>query len=203
MDHETIISRAESYAKDKMKNYDPGHDWWHIQRVRKTAALINSVEKSADFFMLDLAAILHDVADSKFNTGEAYSGIETFLAEAGLSGISPRIIEAIRNVSFSNQNRSGNLSDPLYMILQDADRLDAIGAIGIARAFSYGSSKNNPIYLPPDEHGKMEPSTIRHFYDKLLILKDLMNTDTAKKIAEERNDFLMTFLKQFYREWSV
>lgn len=202
MDQKTIIPAAVEFAKGKMKHYDPGHDWWHVQRVRKLAAHINSVERSADPFILDLAAILHDVADLKFNHPEAYREIGNFLEECGLAETGSRIIGAIRNVAFSNRKPKGDLNDPLLHILQDADRLDAIGAIGIARAFSYGSSINNPIYLPPDENGVMAPSTIRHFHDKLLRLKDLMNTETAKTIAMERHSFLETFLGQFAGEWN-
>lgn len=203
MDHIPIIALAEAYAKDKMKLYDPGHDWWHVLRVRKLSISINMIENIADPLILDLAAILHDVADSKFNNSEAYAELENFLESTGVPGLNDRLPGIIKNVSFSNKNKSGNLSDPVLMVLQDADRLDAIGAIGIARAFSYGSSRNNPIYLPPDEHGAMEPSTVRHFYDKLLRIKDLMNTDTGRKMAGERHKFLDTYLEQFYREWNV
>lgn len=204
MEKDMIIRKAEDFAKENMKNYDPGHDWWHIKRVRHIAESINSSEGSADPFILDLSAILHDVADSKFSrTDDKYSEIEKFLSSIGSDELKLTVLNAIRNISFSNKNPSGDLKDPVFLILQDADRLDAIGAIGIARAFSYGSSVNNPIHLPPDENGYLAPSTIRHFYDKLLKLKDLMNTECGKKMAEERHNFLNSFLEQFYKEWDI
>lgn len=204
MDRDYIISQAEILAKEKMKDYDPGHDWWHILRVRKIANIINDEEKTADPFLLDVSAILHDAADSKFSNSGKYSDLDKFLQNKGVPcDTSLRIISAIKNISFSNKNPSGDLKDPLFLILQDADRLDAIGATGIARAFSYGSSIKNPIYVPPDKNGIIATSTIRHFYDKLLKLKDLMNTSTGKRLAEDRHEFLEKFLQQFYSEWKI
>lgn len=206
MNKEEITKNAEAFAKERMKNYDSGHDWFHIERVRRTAAYINSLEQIADPFLLDLAAILHDAADLKFLKTEpekAYESITELLNENGLADSCKRLIEAIRNVSFSNKKRSGDLNDPVLHVLQDADRLDAIGAIGVARAFNYGGFRNNAIYIPLDFKGISQPSTIGHFYDKLLKLKDLMNTPTGKKMAEERHAFLESFLQQFYSEWET
>jgi uncharacterized protein len=173
-----------------------------MERVRKLGKFINSVEQIADPFILELASILHDAADSKFNGGNRrrYADMEDFLDKAGLKDSKHRIIEVINNVSFSNKKPSGNLNDPVLLVLQDADRLDAIGAIGIARAFNYGGFRNNPIYEPKGPEGS-RPSTIGHFYEKLLKLKDLMNTSTARRLAEERQLILVRFLEQFYKEW--
>jgi uncharacterized protein len=120
-----------------------------------------------------------------------------------LSSEKDHILNAIKNVSFSNKNPSGELRDPVLLVLQDADRLDAIGAVGIARAFSYGGFRNNPVYIPLDDTGKLPPSTISHFYDKLLKLKDLMNTSAGSKLAEERHRFLEIFLERFYGELEI
>jgi uncharacterized protein len=201
MNSEDIIRKAEEFARIAMKDYDGGHDWQHIERVRKLAGHINGVEKIADPFILDVAAILHDCADSKFNSIQnAYDGIKDFLDSVELSLEKDHILNAIKNVSFSNKNPSGELRDPVLLVLQDADRLDAIGAVGVARAFSYGGFRNNPVYIPPDETGKLPPSTISHFYEKLLKLKDLMNTSGGRQLAEERHRFLEIFLERFYRE---
>jgi len=203
MNREEIIKSAEEFAKKHMECYDSGHDWYHIERVRKLALYINEQEKLADPFTLELTVLLHDVADSKFNnTGneDGYKIIADFIHSIGLDGINDQVINSIKNVSFSNRKAFGNADDPLLMVLQDADRLDAIGAIGIARAFNYGGFRNNPIYIPAEETGSCISSTINHFYEKLLKLRDLMNTSTGKRLAEERHRFLEKFLDQFFKE---
>jgi uncharacterized protein len=185
-----------------MKGYDSGHDWWHIERVRKLSLFINEQEALADPFTLDIAALLHDSVDSKFVSDDPENGyrlVSEFMNESGLAEIREKIIEVIRNISFSNKNPSGNLTDPVLLIIQDADRLDAIGAIGVARAFNYGGFRNNTLYNPDMEQSNS--STINHFYEKLLVLKYRMNTLTAKRLAIERHEFLELFLKQFYKEW--
>jgi uncharacterized protein len=202
MTREEIISMTEEFVKNNQKGYDSGHDWWHIERVRQVAKFINEQEALADPFILEIAVLLHDSADSKFAGDDIESGyalIGEFMDSAGLMEIKDRVIEVIRNVSFSKKNPSGNLTDPVLLILMDADRLDAIGAIGVARAFNYGGFRNNVIYDPDVEH--RTPSTISHFYEKLLVLKYRMNTLTAKRLALERHEFLEIFLKQFYKEW--
>ena len=202
MNRDEIIRLTEEFVKQNLKSYDSGHDWWHIERVRKLALFINKQEAIADPFTLEIAALLHDSVDSKFagdDFEQGYVIIGEFLDETGLTKIKEQVIGVIRNVSFSNKNPSGNLTDPVLLIIQDADRLDAIGAIGVARAFNYGGFRNNVIYDPEVEH--RTPSTISHFYEKLLVLKYRMNTLTAKRLAAERHDFLETFLKQFYKEW--
>jgi uncharacterized protein len=198
------ISATEEFVKQKISEYDSGHDWWHIERVRKLAKYINERELLAEPFTLDIAVLLHDTVDSKFNARDSDSGykiIEIFLDDAGLTEIKDQVVEAIKNVSFSNKNPSGNLKDPVFLIMQDADRLDAIGAIGIARAFNYGGFRNNAIYIPDEDPIGKSKSTIGHFYDKLLRLKGMMNTPTGKKLAEERHAYLEQFLEQFYAEW--
>jgi uncharacterized protein len=202
MNREEIIKLTEEFVKQNLKGYDSGHDWWHIERVRTIAKFINEQEAIADPFTLEIAVLLHDSADAKFagdDIEKGYALIGEFMDNAGLKEIKVQVLEVIRNVSFSKKNPSGNLSDPVLLILQDADRLDAIGAIGVARAFNYGGFRNNVIYDPDVEH--RTPSTISHFYEKLLVLKYRMNTLTAKRLAVERHEFLEVFLKQFYKEW--
>jgi uncharacterized protein len=201
MTREESITRTEEFVKQNLKGYDSGHDWWHIERVRRLAKFINGQESMADQFILDIAALLHDSADSKFaeKVEDGYASIAKLLNDAGLKEIKDQLIEVIRNVSFSSKNSYGDLTDPVLLILQDADRLDAIGAIGVARAFNYGGFRNNVIYDPEVEH--RTPSTISHFYEKLLLLKYRMNTLTGKRLAVEKHKFLEIFLKQFYKEW--
>ncbi len=204
MDRIRQISATEDFVKQRISGYDSGHDWWHIERVRKLARYINEKEILVDPFTLDIAVLLHDTADSKFNKDNQENGyriLEEFMQSAGLDMLRDQVINAIKNVSFSNKKSHGDKSDPLLMVLQDADRLDAIGAIGIARAFNYGGFRNNPIYVPADLAGTHTPSTIGHFYDKLLKLKELMNTTTGKRLAEERHVILEKFLAEFFSEW--
>jgi uncharacterized protein len=199
-----IIELTENFAQGKMKDYDGGHDWWHVERVRNLARYINSREKMADPFMLDMAAILHDVADSKFiSDNDRYQEISDFLSAIGMEAVKEELLSIIKNVSFSNKNPSGDLLNPILLILQDADKLDAIGAIGIARAFNYGGFRNNPIYIPEEPNGGQGRSTIGHFYDKLLKLSGMMNTETARLMAGERHEVLLEFLNQFYHEWNT
>lgn len=200
MASDKLIELTESFVKENLKDYDSGHDWWHIERVRKLSAFINKEESLADPFVVDIIALLHDTADSKFKGAkidDGYQIISEFLKKNGMTGIHDRVIEVIKNISFSSRHKSEGSNDPLLWVIQDADRLDAIGAIGIARAFNYGGFRNNKIYDP--EAGTS--STISHFYEKLLLLKDMLNTPTGKKLATERHEFLETFLKQFYKEW--
>jgi uncharacterized protein len=205
MNREKKISLTEDFVKQRISEYDSGHDWWHIDRVRRLARYINEKELlPADPFILDIAVLLHDTVDSKFQihgSGDGYEIIENFMDKAGLSEIRDQVVEAIKNVSFSNKNPKGNLSDPLFQIMQDSDRIDAIGAIGIARAFNYGGFRNNPIYIPDENPVGLSKSTVGHFYDKLLKIKGLMNTKTGKELAEERHRYLEQYLEVFYREW--
>jgi uncharacterized protein len=208
MNRNDQILKTEEFVKANLKGYDSGHDWWHIERVRKMAAIINEMETLADPFIVDITALLHDTADSKFAGGKEVNGyalIADFMEMNGMTEFKDRVIDVIKNVSFSSKNKTVNADDPLLHVIQDADRLDAIGAIGVARAFNYGGFRNNKIYDPAvtDTSGNVgTSSTISHFYEKLLLLKSRMNTRTAKRLADERHEFLETFLKQFYKEWN-
>jgi uncharacterized protein len=198
------IKATEEFVKLKMEGIESGHDWWHVNRERTIARYINERELIADPFCLEIAALLHDVADSKFmdgNEAESYSSIREFMNLSGMEEICDHVLEVISDVSFSNKEPVGDPADNVLLVLQDADRLDAIGAIGIARAFNYGGFRNRPIYLDDDPEACQRHSTIAHFYDKLLKLKDRMNTHTARVIAEERHIFTENFLQQFYIDW--
>lgn len=202
MNKEEVLKRTEEFVRQKIKGYDSGHDWWHIERVRNIAKFINEQEAIADQFTVEIAALLHDYVDSKFagaNIENGFAELSEFMDKNGMTKIKEQVVDVLRNVSFSNKNPSGNLTDPVLLIIQDADRLDAIGAIGIARAFNYGGFRNNIIYNPDIEI--KSSSTISHFYEKLLLLKNRMNTLTAKNLAIEKHEFLEIFLKQFYKEW--
>jgi uncharacterized protein len=207
------IKLTEEFVRQNLEGYDSGHDWWHIERVRKLALFINEMEQLADPFKVEITALLHDTADSKFsgeNSEAGYASISDFMKNTGMSEIRDEVLNVLKNISFSNKNKTGDFKDPLLLVVQDADRLDAIGAIGIARAFNYGGFRNNRIYNPDVINTEASlngyihagtSSTISHFYDKLLLLKYRMNTLTAKRLAEDRHDFLEVFLKQFYKEW--
>ncbi len=215
------IEMSETLVREITQGYDSGHDWWHIQRVRKLASYINEIEKLADPFTVEITSLLHDTVDSKFSGEDSEQGyllIKNFLDENRMSEISEQVLYVMKNISFSVNTQpqpqpladSYKTNDPLLHVVQDADRLDAIGAIGIARAFNYGGFRNNKIYYPdiikPELtlNGSRQTgtsSTISHFYEKLLLLKYRMNTLTAKRLAVERHEFLEVFLKQFYKEW--
>lgn len=204
MNRNDQIKATEEFVRQKMSGIESGHDWWHVNRVRKMAQYINVRENIADPFCLEIAALLHDVADSKFVNGNdeaALNSIHEFLNQTDMEGIRDHVLEVISNVSFSKTETAHDPSDPVLLILQDADRLDAIGAIGIARAFNYGGFRNRAIYLDDDPVPCQRHSTIAHFYDKLLKIKDMMNTPTAIAIAQERHIFMEEFLLQFYRDW--
>jgi uncharacterized protein len=213
MNRTNQILLTEGFVKKNLKGYDSGHDWWHIERVRGIAKYINSIENLADPFIVEITALLHDTADSKFANGNSEQGylmIGDFMERSGMTDMIQRVLDVIKRVSFSSKKNSDSQDDPLLWVIQDADRLDAIGAIGIARAFNYGGFRNNKIYNPSFNRSKEvldnnslkeTESTIGHFYEKLLLLKDMMNTQTGKKLAIERHKFLEIFLKQFYKEW--
>lgn len=196
MNQKEILKSAQTLIKNQFSGETTGHDYYHIERVVKVAGRI-AKEENADLFLVELAAWLHDLGDYKLNDGidKSEELISEFLIELNLpQEIISKTIEIVSQVSFSKGNSPATVE---AKIVQDADRLDAIGAIGIARCFAYGGSKHREIYNPenPDE------TSIQHFYDKLLKLKDLMNTETAKKIAEQRHQFLEEFLERFYKEW--
>lgn len=214
MDKEEIISVVKDYVENKCYNDSTGHDWWHIQRVYKNAMLINKKEK-ANEFIITIIALMHDLYDHKFYNRNIEEKLEETLKELEIyEYISKNDIENII-YSCTNLGFSANMDEQKELsiegkIVQDADRLDAIGAIGIARTFAYGGKSGKAIYNPnnnelvnEEEYKKKGSKTsISHFYDKLLKIKDLMNTDTAKIIAQERHQYLENFLQEFIDEWN-
>lgn len=209
-----IIQKTATFVQETLQNAESGHDWWHVLRVWNNAKLIAQTEK-VDLLIVELAALLHDIADSKFHNGDEEIGPKTageFLKSIEVEAvIIEHVQQIIRNMSFKSSFEQVKFSSPEMKVVQDADRLDAIGAIGIARAFTYGGFKNREIYNPeikPDFNLTKEvyknatAPTINHFYEKLLLLKDQMNTKTAREIAEQRHQFMETYLQQFYAEWN-
>ena len=206
--HNTIL-----FVKEKLQDAEGGHDWFHVERVYNNALLIAD-EEICDLEVVKLATLLHDIADSKFHNGDESIGpkiareflVSQSVAEEKIN----HIVDIIENMSFKGGNFEKQFHSKELEIVQDADRLDAIGAIGIARTFNYGGFKNRPLYNPniqpnlnmsKEEYKNSESPTLNHFYEKLLLLKDKMNTETGKKIAQKRHDFMVTFLSQFYAEW--
>ncbi len=211
-DNETITDTI-NYVKTTLQNAEGGHDWWHIERVWNNANAIAKTE-NVDLFVVSLAALLHDIADAKFNDGDEEIGpvkASNFLRSLKVrEEVVEHIENIIRNISYKGGNFAPNFHSLELSVVQDADRLDALGAIGIARAFNYGGFKNREIYNPgikPDlkmtkeAYKNSQAPTINHFYEKLLLLKDKMNTTTGSKMAEQRHAFMQTYLHQFYLEW--
>ncbi len=212
MTHEEIIHQTADFIRKEFSDDSSGHDWWHIYRVWKNSLAICEIEQ-ADAFIVQLAALLHDLDDWKFNA----SGDETpHRARAWLdshqvdSSVAESVCHIITHISYKGAGVENKMDSLEGFIVQDADRLDAIGAIGIGRAFAYGGYKDRPMYdpdSPPQMHASFEEyknsksATINHFYEKLLLLKDRMNTQTAKRIAEERHQVMQKFLDQFMLEW--
>jgi uncharacterized protein len=212
MKAEKIINATIFFVKKELEHAEGGHDWWHIERVWKNAKLI-AANENVDLFVVELASLLHDIADSKFHNGDENIGPEKAKYFLESLSVEKTIIEhvenIVRNISFKGGNFSNDFYSPELAVVQDADRLDALGAIGIARAFNYGGFKNRELYNPAIEpnlqmnketYKKSEGPTINHFYEKLLLLKDKMNTTTGKKLATERHAFMELFLEQFYLE---
>jgi uncharacterized protein len=209
-----IIEATKTFVKTTLKDAEGGHDWFHTERVYNNALLISKGE-TVDELAVALGALLHDIADSKFNNGDDTIGPKIageFLMKQNVSTkVINHVIKIIENVSFSsNIDNASEFKSKELEVIQDADRLDALGAIGIARTFNYGGFKNRALYNPDikpnlnltkDEYKKSTAPTINHFYEKLLLLKDKMNTKTGRKIAEERHNYMVDFLKQFYAEW--
>ncbi len=212
MNQKLILKRVEQFVKNKMAGEGTGHDFYHIERVRKLALIIAKKEK-ANIFIVELGALLHDIADWKFNADPlAGSKISTDLLKSlGVDNeIILQICHIIENISYKGGAVSSKMKTIEGKIVQDADRLDALGAIGIARAFAYGGYKKREIYNPkikPVKHKTFESyrnskgTSINHFYEKLLLIKDLMNTNSARKIAQKRHKFIEGFLKEFFAEW--
>lgn len=213
MDNSDIVHKTILFVQEKLENAEGGHDWFHIERVYKNALLIAENEV-CDVNVVKLGALLHDIADSKFHDGDEAIGpkiAREFLESENADEVTiQHVINIIENLSFKGGNSEKTFSSVELDIVQDSDRLDAMGAIGIARTFNYGGFKNRPLYNPniapnlhmsKEEYKNSEAPTINHFYEKLLLLRDKMNTETGKKIAQERHQFMTTFLSQFYAEW--
>lgn len=210
-----LIHKTINLVKENLEGTESGHDWFHIERVWKLSLKIQEKE-GGDKLIIELAALLHDIADPKFHNGDetlASKIVRNFLTEQNLDpSVMEKVIFIIENMSFKNRNDAPENLPLELKIVQDADRLDAIGAIGIARTFNFGGYKNNLMYHPDikpklnqtkEEYKKSNGTTINHFYEKLLLLKDLLNTDTAKNIANHRHQFMLQFLEEFYNEWNV
>lgn len=215
MNREAILKKTKEFVKQSFKGAEGGHDWFHTKRVLANSVYI-AREENANLFVVQLAALLHDIADSKFHDGDETLGPKVaseFLKEQKVDQVSrEHIVKIIESVSFKNSlsplEKTFNSIE--MQIVQDADRLDAIGAIGIARAFNYGGFKNRELYNPKvtpnrnmskEEYKKSAAPTINHFYEKLLLLKEKMNTPTGKKLAEKRHEFMLSYLDQFFQEW--
>jgi uncharacterized protein len=208
------VLQTVQFVKQTLHGAEAGHDWWHIQRVLNNAKLILETEE-ADQFVVELSVLLHDIADSKFNDGDEELGPQQagdFLRSINVDeAVIAHVQQIIRNMSFRSGLGTLNFHSKELEIVQDADRLDAIGAIGIARTFTYGGFKNREIYnpeIPPalnmtkEEYKNNAAPSINHFYEKLLLLKDKMNTGAGRKIAEQRHQFMELYLEQFKNEWN-
>lgn len=210
---EEVIEKTREFIKGKFDGEGSGHDWWHVYRVWKNAFAIGKEEK-ANMYVVQLGALLHDIADYKFHKGDFTAGPKAareYLESIDVDGETiNHVCDIVENISFKGAGAEKPMRTLEGKVVRDADRLDAIGAIGIARCFVYGGHKGTPIHLPDvkpqlhqtaDEYVKRQNSQINHFYEKLLLLKDLMLTDAGRKIAEERHKFMETYLQQFHKEW--
>ncbi len=214
MSHSPLIDKTILFVKKQLENAEGGHDWFHMERVYKNAILI-AKEENCDKTVVELGALLHDIADSKFHDGDETVGprvAREFLESQNVDEKTiQHVINIIENISFKGGNFEKKFNSIELDIVQDADRLDALGAIGIARTFNYGGFKNRTLYNPDiqpnlnmnkEEYKNSDSPTLNHFYEKLLLLKDKMNTETGKKIALERHHYMENFLSQFYAEWN-
>ena len=210
-----LILATKTFVQQELANAEGGHDWFHIERVYKNALLI-AEEEDVNLEIIALGALLHDIADAKFHQGDETVGpkkAQQFLQQQNVeSATIEHVIKIIENISFKGGNFQQQFHSKELAIVQDADRLDALGAIGIARTFNYGGFKNRKLYDPAiapklnmtkEEYKKGDNPTINHFYEKLLLLKDRMNTQKGKQIAQERHLFMEKFLEQFYAEWDA
>ncbi|WP_329806986.1 HD domain-containing protein [Flavobacterium facile] len=210
----SVIENTINFVKKQLENAESGHNWFHMERVYNNALLI-AKEETCNLEVVQLAALLHDIADSKFHDGDETVGpkvAKEFLTSENVSEETiNHVVKIIENISFKGGNFEKKFTSKELEIVQDADRLDAIGAVGIARTFNYGGFKNREIYNPEiepnlkmskEEYKNSTAPTINHFYEKLLLLKDKMNTESGKKIAQQRHTFMETFLEQFYNEWN-
>lgn len=210
-----IVEKTIAFVKEQFEGAEGGHDWFHTQRVFNNTLRIARDEK-VDLLVVSLAALLHDIADAKFHKGDETVGparAEAFLKTLPVPGrVRQHVVDIIRHISFKNslEGPPSFESDELFVV-RDADRLDAIGAIGIARAFNYGGFRNRPLHdpdIPPrtgltkEAYKKSDGPTLNHFYEKLLLLKDRMHTQTGKELARERHAFMLQYLEHFYAEWN-
>ncbi len=214
MDNEILINKTVSFVKAQLQSAEGGHDWWHILRVWNNAKAIAAAE-GGNLQVIELAALLHDIADSKFHQGDESLGPKVaceFLSSLGLNEKRiNQVVFIIAHMSFKGGQEQPENKSLEFQIVQDADRLDAMGAIGIARTFNYGGFKNRELYnpeVPPNLNQSKEAytnskaPTINRFYEKLLLLKDLMNTQTGKQMALQRHQFMELYLNQFFAEWN-
>ncbi len=214
MNKEKVIKETTKYVQARLQKNGGSHDWWHVERVLKNSLAIASKEKNADIFVVKLGALLHDVADFKFNDGDETLGgkvAQEWLKQSGVDEQTiSQVIHIVDNVSFKGLGVDSKMTSLEGKIVQDGDRLDAMGAIGIGRTFAYGGHVGRLLYDPHgkakkhknfEEYKKESDSTVHHFYEKTLHLKDLMNTKTGKKLAQARHKFLLGYLKEFYAEW--
>lgn len=212
----TFVLKTITFVKESLKGTETGHDWFHTERVWKLSKLIAKTEK-CNILVVELSALLHDIADPKFHNGNENLALKIssdFLQEIQVDKKTiQQVLFIIKYISFKNKSEilKENFTKELE-IVQDADRLDAIGAIGIARTFNFGGFKNNLIYHPDikpnlsqskEKYMKSNGTTINHFYEKLLLLKDMMNTQKGRELAQERHQFMLLFLEQFYKDWNI
>ena len=213
MNQETVIQKTVNFVKEVLAGAEGSHDWWHIYRVWKLSKHI-AKDENVDLFVVELGALLHDIADSKFHEGDEEIGPRKAREFLSSLNIEERVIVHIENIttniSFKGGKHIQKFKSSELDVIQDADRLDAMGAIGIARTFNYGGHKNRELYNPEikpnlnmtkEEYKNSNNPTLNHFYEKLLLLKDRMNTKTGKNMAEHRHKFMKQFLGEFYKEW--
>lgn len=214
MESQVIIDKTADFVKQTLVEAEGGHDWWHIYRVWKNAQHIGKEEGNVDMLVVELGALFHDIADSKFHDGDEEIGPKTardFLTSLEQpEEIIEHVENIVRHISFKGSLEGQKWTSPELSVVQDADRLDAIGAIGVARVFNYGGYKGRALYDPnikpnlemtKEQYKNSTTPSLNHFYEKLLLLKDLMNTNTGKKMAESRHKFMELYLDQFYSEW--
>lgn len=211
----SLIEATIRFVKERLEGIESGHDWFHTERVWKLSKLIAATEE-CNLTVVELSALLHDVADAKFHNGDENLALvvaRDFLEKQNIEkGLVEQVLFIIQKISFKNRGEAPEVLPIELKIVQDADRLDAMGAIGIARTFNFGGYKNNLMYHPDiqpnvamtkEEYKQYNGTTINHFYEKLLLLKDLMNTQKGKELAERRHHLMEVFLEEFYREWNV
>jgi len=213
MDKEQILQKTQQYVREALEGEASGHDWWHIYRVLQLAKHIGEKE-GVNMFVVELAALLHDIADFKFHGGDATAGPRVAGEWLQSLNVDEEVINHVKdiilNLSYKGAKVENKIKTKEGFVVQDADRLDAIGAMGVARTFAYGGHKGHSMHDPNikvkihesfEEYKNHKGTTINHFYEKLLLLKDKMNTETAKQIAEERHKYMEEFLDRFYQEW--